>query len=455
MTKNLKNHRIDLVIADLVVVNLSLVVCLILSSYNFEHIFQLLVALMLTSGVWVIVSIIQTIYKWKERVRLEKELPSLLITILSHFSLFLIVQQLILPDFITIRPLFNYLVLLLLSVPALRVLMRLLTNRKDKAFNYIIIGGKATNIKHIFKSFNFAYGNKAKCLGRFGNTPHDFIENIGNYPKLKNYVKDSETLNKVFYVYSELSNEEIREIMHLCQVKFIDFEIIPRETDLFPRGVKVEFHDDLPILLLKEEPLFQLRNKILKRGFDIIFSTLVMLLIFPWLLPIIAILIKLESSGPVFFIQDRSGYEGSSFPCFKFRTMTVNNDANAKQATKNDNRITKVGSFLRKSSLDEFPQFLNVFLGHMSVVGPRPHMLKHTEDYSKLIDDFMVRHQIKPGITGWAQVNGYRGPTEQLEQMANRVKFDVWYIENWSFFLDLKCIFYTVFNVVKGEENAF
>ncbi len=455
MNKNLKNHRIDLVIADLLMVNFSLILCLLLSDYDFDKLIELVIASLLTSIIWVIVSIIQTIYKWKERVRLEKQIPVLLITILSHFSLFLIVQQLIIPDFISIRPLSNYLIFLLISIPITRILLRLIFNRKDRAFNYIIVGGKATNIKQIFKSFNFAYGNKAKCLGRFGNTPHDFIENIGSYPQLKEFIKSSDSISKIFYVYSELSNDEIREIMHICQVKFIDFEIIPRETDLFPRGVKVEFHDDLPILLLKEEPLFRLRNKILKRGFDFVFSLLVIVLIFPWLLPIISILIKLESKGPVFFIQDRSGYEGSAFPCFKFRTMTVNKDANAKQATKNDNRITKVGSFLRKSSLDEFPQFINVFLGHMSVVGPRPHMLKHTEDYSKLIDDFMIRHQIKPGITGWAQVNGYRGPTEQLEQMANRVKFDVWYIENWSFFLDLKCIFYTVFNVFKGEENAF
>ena len=456
MTKTLKNHRLDLVISDLLTVNLTLLIALWLSKevITFD-VLQLLFLFTFGNGVWVIVSLVQKIYKWKERVRLEKELPILWITTLSYFSLFLIIQQLFIPEIMPMSVAINYLGFLVVAIPLIRLLVKSLDFNNVDTFNYIIVGGKGTNIKHIFKSFRYAYRGKANCLGRFGNTPHDFIENIGDYPSLREYVKNSKDVQKLFYVYSELGNKEVREIMQICQTKFIEFEIIPRETDLFPRGVKVEFFDDLPVLVLKGEPLFRLRNKILKRIFDIIFSLLVLLFIFPWLLPIIAILIKLESKGPVFFIQDRSGYKGNAFPCFKFRTMTVNNDSHNKQATKNDSRITKIGGFLRRSSLDEFPQFINVFLGQMSVVGPRPHMLKHTEDYSKLIDIFMIRHQVKPGITGWAQVSGYRGPTEQLEQMENRVKYDVWYVENWNFWLDIKCIFYTVFNVVKGEDNAF
>jgi|AntRauTorckE5430_2_1112549.scaffolds.fasta_scaffold06550_2 Undecaprenyl-phosphate glucose phosphotransferase len=456
MTKTLKNHRLDLVISDLLTVNLTLLITLWISKelINF-NILQLFFLFVSGNGVWVIVSLVQKIYKWKEWVRLEKELPILWITVLSYFSLFLIIQQLFIPEVIPTGVAINYLGFLVIAIPVVRLLVRSLDFNDVNSFNYIIVGGKGTNIKHIFESFRYVYRGRANCLGRFGNTPHNPIENIGDYPSLKEYVRSSENLQKLFYVYSELSNEEVREIMQICQTKFIDFEIIPRETDLFPRGVKVEFFDDLPVLLLKGEPLLRLRNKILKRFFDLIFSSLVIILIFPWLLPIIAILIKLESKGSVFFIQDRSGYKGSAFPCFKFRTMTVNNDSDNKQATKNDTRITKIGGFLRRTSLDEFPQFINAFLGQMSVVGPRPHMLKHTEDYSKLIDIFMIRHQVKPGITGWAQVSGYRGPTEQLEQMENRVKYDVWYVENWSFWLDIKCIFYTVFNVVKGEDNAF
>jgi undecaprenyl-phosphate galactose phosphotransferase/putative colanic acid biosynthesis UDP-glucose lipid carrier transferase len=167
------------------------------------------------------------------------------------------------------------------------------------------------------------------------------------------------------------------------------------------------------------------------------------------------VLIKLDSPGPIFFKQERSGRDNQVFTCIKFRTMKVNMKANEKQATREDKRITKLGAFLRKSNIDEMPQFFNVFLGNMSVVGPRPHMLKQTELYSELINNYLVRHYAKPGITGWAQVNGFRGETKELKDMKDRVDYDIWYIENWSFLLDLKIIYQTVSNVFRGDENAF
>jgi putative colanic acid biosynthesis UDP-glucose lipid carrier transferase len=165
--------------------------------------------------------------------------------------------------------------------------------------------------------------------------------------------------------------------------------------------------------------------------------------------------IKLDSKGPIFFRQMRSGKNGKPFWCHKFRTMTVNNESDSKQASKNDSRITKVGAFLRKTSLDEFPQFYNVLIGDMSVVGPRPHMLKHTEEYSAIIDNFKVRHFINSGITGYAQVNGYRGETKDNSQMEKRVIYDNWYLENWSLSLDIKIIIKTVVNAIRGEKNAY
>lgn len=169
----------------------------------------------------------------------------------------------------------------------------------------------------------------------------------------------------------------------------------------------------------------------------------------------VAVAVKLSSPGPVFFRQKRTGYRGREFQCFKFRTMRLNSDSDSLQATEKDPRKTKVGNFLRHSSIDELPQIWNVFIGDMSLVGPRPHMLSHTEEYSRLIDKYMVRHMVKPGITGWAQVNGYRGPTHELWQMEKRVKYDVWYIEHWSMLLDLKIMVRTVINALKGESNAF
>jgi len=185
--------------------------------------------------------------------------------------------------------------------------------------------------------------------------------------------------------------------------------------------------------------------RIEKRIFDIFFSTAIILFVFSWMFPIIGIFIKIDSKGPVFFLQNRTGINNKTFKCFKFRTMTVNNEADSKQAEVNDSRITAIGNFLRRSNIDELPQFINVFLGNMSVVGPRPHMLKHTEQYSALIKYYKVRHFVKPGITGWAQVNGYRGLTDELWKMEKRVEYDMEYLEKWNFFWDIKIIIMTVF----------
>lgn len=209
-----------------------------------------------------------------------------------------------------------------------------------------------------------------------------------------------------------------------------------------PKGSMSE--DFLEIFNPQEIPLDHLSYRIQKRGFDILFSSLVILFVFSWLFPLLAIVIKLTSRGPVFFIQERTGINNKTFKCYKFRTMSVNKESDTKQAEKNDTRITPLGSFLRKSNMDELPQFLNVLLGHMSVVGPRPHMLKHTDQYSALIEHYKERHFVKPGITGWAQVNGFRGLTDELWKMEKRVEYDMNYLEKWNFLWDLRIIYLTV-----------
>jgi putative colanic acid biosynthesis UDP-glucose lipid carrier transferase len=212
---------------------------------------------------------------------------------------------------------------------------------------------------------------------------------------------------------------------------------------------------EFPIITLRNEPLEIMGNRFKKRAFDIVFSLLVIIFLLSWLLPIIAILIKLQSKGPVLFKQQRSGRNDEPFWCYKFRSMRLNNASDKKQATKDDDRITPIGKFLRKTSMDELPQFFNVLWGSMSVVGPRPHMLSHTEEYKAIIGQFMVRHFMKPGITGWAQVNGLRGETKQDGAMEKRVEYDIYYLENWTGMLDVKIIFMTIFNVFHGEDNAY
>ncbi|MBO0356959.1 exopolysaccharide biosynthesis polyprenyl glycosylphosphotransferase [Hymenobacter sp. BT186] len=192
-----------------------------------------------------------------------------------------------------------------------------------------------------------------------------------------------------------------------------------------------------------------------KRIFDVVFAGLVAILLLSWLVPLIALCIKLDSRGPVFFRQLRTGKHGKPFYCLKFRSMRTSADADRTQASRHDSRITRLGAFLRKTSLDELPQFFNVLKGEMSVVGPRPHMLRHTEDYAQVIDNFMDRHLIMPGITGLAQVSGYRGETKEVRAMVDRVRADIRYLRNWSFLLDLKIVLLTIWQVIKPDEHTF
>jgi putative colanic acid biosynthesis UDP-glucose lipid carrier transferase len=208
----------------------------------------------------------------------------------------------------------------------------------------------------------------------------------------------------------------------------------------------------MPVIAIRESP-FTGYNSMIKRGSDIVLGLLIQILLLPLML-LIAIAVKLTSKGPVIFRQRRYGLYGEEIVVYKFRSMTVGEDGDTVvQATRNDQRVTRVGAFLRRSSLDELPQFFNVLQGRMSIVGPRPHAVVHNEQYRKLIKGYMLRHKVKPGITGWAQVNGLRGETETLDKMEARIHFDLDYLRNWSLWLDLWIIIRTV-KVVLARENA-
>ena len=248
---------------------------------------------------------------------------------------------------------------------------------------------------------------------------------------------------------------EVDRLVKFAENHMIRVQIIPEFTSFFHKSVSIEYFENLPILSLRTEPLESLTNRMVKRLFDIVFSLIIIIFLLSWLFPLLAILIKMSSKGPVFFTQLRSGRDNREFICYKFRTMAVNNLADKLQATANDPRITKLGAFMRKTNLDELPQFINVLLNKMSVVGPRPHMLTHTKYYRKIIDKYMVRQYAKPGITGWAQVIGLRGETKEVSDMEKRAKADIWYIENWSLVLDVKIIFLTVLAMIKGDTKAY
>ncbi len=293
--------------------------------------------------------------------------------------------------------------------------------------------------------------------GYFDDSPD--IDKEEHYPLLGS-IRDSlqyAIANGITDIYSTIPPEnhvEIYKVAQEAERNFIRFKFVPDFRIFINRKVHVGFEYGMPVLSLRTEPLQNIQNRFKKRVFDIVFSSLVILLILSWLIPLIAILIKLTSRGPVFFKQLRSGKNNQSFLCFKFRSLKVNNEADSKQVERNDTRFTWIGKILRKTNIDELPQFFNVFQGYMSVVGPRPHMLKHTEDYGKAMDQYMVRHFVKPGVTGWAQINGYRGEIKREEQLHLRVEHDIEYMESWSMWLDLRIIVLTVYTSIIGDRNA-
>lgn len=279
---------------------------------------------------------------------------------------------------------------------------------------------------------------------------------LGGMDEVKEYVRN----NRIDIMYCALPGtrrEEITDLMEFCEANTVRFRVIPSADSFIPvvQASDLEFHGAVPVSKIRKEPLEKRKNRAVKRAFDIVFSLFVILFIFTWLFPILAILIKMSSKGPVFYKQSRLGRDNKEFVCWKFRSMRTENNTEFKQATKNDPRITPIGRIMRKTNLDEMPQFLNVLMGQMSVVGPRPHPLKLNDQYRDIIDKYMVRHFVLPGITGWAQVNGFRGETQTPDLMEQRVKLDVHYLENWSFWLDLKIVLRTVTNMLGKEENAY
>ncbi|MCG7858083.1 undecaprenyl-phosphate glucose phosphotransferase [Flavihumibacter sp.] len=277
---------------------------------------------------------------------------------------------------------------------------------------------------------------------------------LGGLQDCLEYVKT----NNIAEIYSTLAPEKYPYLYDLAKEAdklFVHFKFVPDYNVFVNRNIYVDFVDNIPVLSLRSEPLEDTGNRIKKRLFDIAFSLFVIIFILSWLVPIVAILIKLDSRGPVFFIQQRSGKNNRPFACIKFRSLRVNDESDTKQVTRNDRRITFFGRFLRKSNIDELPQFFNVLIGDMSVVGPRPHMLKHTEDFSNIYKKYMIRHFVKPGLTGWAQVHGFRGEITNNELLRRRIEYDLWYLENWTIFMDVKIIFMTIMVTIRGDERAY
>lgn len=317
-------------------------------------------------------------------------------------------------------------------------------------FRRVIIVGNGKSVVQLEDFFNDNpdYGYKLE---------HTFNLNYNKEEELEDcfqFVMQNK-IDEIYCSLADLSDNVVNKFVDFTDNNLKILKFLPDNKEVLARNFVFDYYDYIPIISLRNIPLDETANKVIKRLFDIVFSLFIILGVLSWLIPILAVLIKLESKGNVFFKQKRNGLNYKEFYCYKFRSMEINEVADLHQVSKNDPRITKVGRFIRKTSIDELPQFFNVLLGDMSVVGPRPHMVSHTEMYARRIDKFMVRHFIKPGITGLAQTKGFRGEVETDKDIIYRVKFDIFYLENWSILLDIKIIFLTIYNAIKGEDKAY
>jgi putative colanic acid biosynthesis UDP-glucose lipid carrier transferase len=330
---------------------------------------------------------------------------------------------------------------------------------KSKSFsfkNVIIIGYNELAKKLAYYFENEEFG--VNIIGYVEDTCK--VKELSNYPILsdiENAIPVSEQLkvNEIFSTITPEQDTKLYTIMKEAESACIRFKFVPDLSMFLKRPIHIDYIRDLPILSIRSEPLDDISNRIKKRLLDLVVSSLVIVFVLSWLVPILGLIILIESPGPIFFKQARTGRDKKSFQCLKFRSMRSNAESDTKQASKHDSRITAVGRFIRKTSIDEFPQFFNVFRGEMSLVGPRPHMLKHTEFFSKITEHYMIRQFLKPGITGWAQINGYRGEVTKQDQIEKRVEYDLWYMENWNLWLDIKILFLTIYKILKGDKMAF
>lgn len=364
-------------------------------------------------------------------------------------------------DFSFMWFLFNWVLLLvamLLSRLLSRSFIRYNRNRGRNQMSAVFVGA-GVNLRAVYDKMTnniyTGYNIKGYFEEQISNHLGDVLSRLGSINEVEDYLKQNR-VDMLFCNLPSTRSAEILSIMNYCENHLIRFYTVPNVKNYVHKAMAVQYVDDMPVLSVRQEPLQSPFNQFIKRTFDLVFSGLFLISFFWWLYLVVALVSKITMPGPVLFKQKRNGILGKEFTCLKFRSMKVNADADKLQATKDDPRKTKWGNIMRKTNIDELPQFINVFLGDMSIVGPRPHMVKHTKEYGALVDKYMVRHYAKPGITGWAQVTGSRGETSELWMMEQRIQKDIWYLENWSLWLDIRIVIKTVTNIFGGEKgNAY
>lgn len=453
-------YRLFLLIGDYFIINTAFFLTVFVKSYfsknGYPHLH--IEDLIFFNFSWLLATLIVNLYAYKNLRIIEKTLRQTIKAGILQFFIFLgylFLRKETVPLHIVLYCYSFFVVFFIMSRIMVTHISEHLINKLNKKKAVAILGQNETGkeLAEMFTSRQSDYTFR----GFFETSDEGNGQAILPFRPIEKCIQFAAN-NKIEEIYSTIfpSDENWDELAEMADQKCVRLKFVSKDITPSRHGM-VNYFNEFPVISVRREPLeAKVENRAKKRIFDIIFSGLVIVFILSWLIPLIGIIIKLNSRGPVFFIQNRPGRNNQLFRIFKFRTMTVTeSDGEFKQATKNDARITSVGRFLRKTSLDEMPQFINVFLGDMSIVGPRPHPIKLNLDFQSQINSFMARHFVKPGITGWAQVNGYRGETETEDAMRKRIEHDLWYMENWSLMLDIRIVFLTIANIVKGETNAY
>ena len=422
---------------------------------NAEIALHLISALLL----WPLASLITGSYSSKVALHLENMLRSTIQTV-TIWMLSLLASIVLLSTHINKTFIITHVSIFLLMMMVNRTIYLLIkyhVKRKRSENKKVIILGFNETAKKLANYFE-EEGLESELLGFIDDSSN--VHELSHYPILSPLSEAITTASALHAqeIYSTITPEQngyIYSFIEEAEEKCMRFRIVPNLAYFVRKPVISSYIRDMPIISLRMEPLEDPSNRLKKRILDVMISLFVIVFILSWLYPIIGLIIKIESSGPIIFTQMRTGLNDKSFRCFKFRSMKQGPFDESKQATKNDMRITTIGALLRKTSLDEFPQFFNVLRGEMSIVGPRPHMMQHTETFSKMVDHYMIRQMLKPGITGWAQVNGFRGEITEPSQLKMRIANDLWYLENWNIWLDLKIILMTGFKIFKGDTHAY
>ncbi|MEA4975136.1 MAG: exopolysaccharide biosynthesis polyprenyl glycosylphosphotransferase [Paludibacter sp.] len=448
------------VVLDLLLLNLSfLFFAFLLCRFRFEHNMDLYLCLLLSNFSWVMAFI----FVRKKMLYLKKGFRTRLFRMAKRSVVFFLLSFIFFLPFLSI---IGYLWFFIGISGAFFVFTKLLANYiyfkmikyyhlKSSRVKRVLLVGKNETLQKVKRIIKVNPILKYMFVGYLDDTPGKNV--LGTRDELRRVVQEHNI--HVIFVTIKSPKELIpycdinKDLLHTCNQLGVRLFYVPENEAIETHQYDVDKLDGITVINPQKIPMDMIENQIKKRIFDLVFSGLVIFFLLSWLYPLMALLIKLSSKGPVLFKQKRTGINKINFECYKFRSMRMNEEADLKQATEDDPRITNIGKFLRKTNIDELPQFLNVFKGDMSVVGPRPHMLAHTDKYSALVEDYLVRHYVKPGITGWAQINGFRGETDQLWKMEKRVEMDKEYIQNWSLDWDIMIVWKTIFDL-KAFMNA-